>query len=80
MARPKAVVEEAPQGEIVNDRLKAFLKSNKEDHYNFEEEIYYKVSSGSLNFKVAIGINHHFFFKSSGFLSGSVIIVNLPGL
>jgi RecA/RadA recombinase len=55
MARPKAVVEEAPQGEIVNDRLKAFLKSNKEDHYNFEEEIYYKVSSGSLNLDFVMG-------------------------
>jgi RecA/RadA recombinase len=55
MARPKSIVEEAPQGEIVNDRLKAFLKSNKEDHYNFEEEIYYKVSSGSLNLDFVMG-------------------------
>ena len=55
MARPKANVEEAPQGEIVNDRLKAFLKSNKDDHYNFEEEIYYKVSSGSLNLDFVMG-------------------------
>jgi RecA/RadA recombinase len=28
--------------------LDSFLKSNKNDHYNFEEEITYKVSSGSL--------------------------------
>lgn len=28
--------------------LDSFLKSNKSDHYNFEEEITYKVSSGSL--------------------------------
>jgi len=55
MARPKSIVEEAPQGEIVNDRLKAFLKSNKDDHYNFEEEIYYKVSSGSLNLDFVMG-------------------------
>lgn len=55
MARPKANIEETSQGEIVNDRLKAFLKSNKEDHYNFEEEIYYKVSSGSLNLDFVMG-------------------------
>jgi len=28
--------------------LDRFLKANKDDHYNFEEEIDYKVSSGSL--------------------------------
>jgi|688.fasta_scaffold07245_20 RecA/RadA recombinase len=28
--------------------LDSFLKSNKSDHYNFEDEITYKVSSGSL--------------------------------
>ena len=28
--------------------LKGFLKQNKEHHYNFEEEISYKISSGSL--------------------------------
>lgn len=29
-----------------------FLKSNKEDHYNFEETVNYKVSTGSLNMDV----------------------------
>lgn len=29
--------------------LNSFLKTNKEDHYNFEETINYKVSTGSLN-------------------------------
>lgn len=35
--------------------LKNFLKANKEDHYNFEEEIDYKVSSGSLQFDLHLG-------------------------
>ena len=33
----------------INQTLKSFLKENKEHHYNYEEEIDYKVSSGSLN-------------------------------
>ena len=33
-----------------NETLESFLKENKEHHYNFEEEITYKVSSGSLKF------------------------------
>jgi len=32
-----------------------FLKANKEDHYNFEEEIDYKISSGSLQFDLHLG-------------------------
>jgi RecA/RadA recombinase len=32
------------------DQLKSFLKTNKESHYNFEDSIEYKVSSGSLLF------------------------------
>jgi RecA/RadA recombinase len=56
MARPKANIEEAHnQDEGINDRLKAFLKSNKDDHYNFEEEVHYKVSSGSLNLDFVMG-------------------------
>jgi RecA/RadA recombinase len=35
--------------------LSNFLKANKEDHYNFEEEIDYKVSSGSLQFDLQLG-------------------------
>ena len=35
--------------------LDRFLKANKEDHYNFEEEIDYKVSSGSLQFDLQLG-------------------------
>ena len=37
------------------NRLLSFLKENKEDHYNFEEEVYYKVSTGSLNLDIATG-------------------------
>ena len=56
MARPKANIEETHnQDEGINDRLKAFLKSNKDDHYNFEEEVHYKVSSGSLNLDFVMG-------------------------
>lgn len=32
------------------EQLKSFLKQNKESHYNFEETIDYRVSSGSLIF------------------------------
>ncbi len=32
----------------VNDKLSNFLKTNQENHYNFEEDIDYKVSYGSL--------------------------------
>ena len=30
------------------DSLKSFLKQNQDHHYNFEEEVNYKVSCGSL--------------------------------
>ena len=32
-----------------SDVLSSFLKNNKEDHYNFEDDTDYKVSSGSLS-------------------------------
>ena len=37
------------------DILNNFLKANKNDHYNFEEEENYKVSSGSLQFDLQLG-------------------------
>jgi RecA/RadA recombinase len=37
-----------------NTMLKGFLKETKDDHYNFEEEINYKVSSGSLQFDLQL--------------------------
>lgn len=42
-------------GPSSKSRLLSFLKENKNDHYNFEEEIYYKVSTGSLNLDIATG-------------------------
>ena len=32
----------------VNETLKSFLKENEEHHYNYEDDIDYKISSGSL--------------------------------
>ena len=37
------------------DILNHFLKANKDDHYNFEEEENYIVSSGSLQFDLQLG-------------------------
>jgi RecA/RadA recombinase len=38
-----------------NDVLNSFLKQNSTDHYNFEESIDYKVSSGSLQLDLQLG-------------------------
>ena len=38
-----------------NEMLKSFLKENKDHHYNYEDEIDYKVSSGSLNVDFELG-------------------------
>jgi len=35
--------------------LSSFLKNNKEDHYNFEDDFDYKVSSGSLQLDIQLG-------------------------
>ena len=32
-----------------SEQLSSFLKTHKEDHFNYEEAIEYKVSSGSLH-------------------------------
>lgn len=37
------------------DVLSSFLKNNKDDHYNFEEDNDYKVSSGSLQLDIQLG-------------------------
>ncbi len=44
-------------GETVSskDVLSSFLKNNKEDHYNFEQDNDYKVSSGSLQLDIHLG-------------------------
>jgi RecA/RadA recombinase len=47
----EAVTEESNSDILTSQQqLKSFLKRNKESHYNFEESIDYKVSSGSLLF------------------------------
>jgi len=53
--KPKEEVVETSNLPSAKTRLSAFLKQNKDDHYNFEEEIYYKVSTGSLNLDIATG-------------------------
>lgn len=43
--------KEKKEGEVVNESkavLSNLLKTNKEDHYNFEDTIYYKVPSSSM--------------------------------
>jgi len=48
--------EEKPLKETVTSQgvLGSFLKANKSDHYNFEDEVTYKVSSGSLQFDLQL--------------------------
>lgn len=50
--KPKEETQQS-SGPSASDRLLSFLKDNKEDHYNFEDEVYYKVSTGSLNLDIA---------------------------
>ena len=38
-----------------NEILSNFLKANKEDHYNFEDDFSYKVSSGSIQLDIHLG-------------------------
>lgn len=49
--------KEEPKEEIMSSQklLGDFLKANKEDHYNFEEAVNYKVSTGSLNLDMQTG-------------------------
>ena len=35
--------------------LENYLKANKEDHFNYEKQNDYKVSSGSLQFDMCLG-------------------------
>ena len=48
-------VKEAKEPISSQNVLGSFLKTNKEDHYNFEDEIDYKVSSGSLQLDLQLG-------------------------
>ena len=51
----KAKEEQKEDGISSKSILGDFLKSNKEDHYNFEESVNYKVSTGSLNLDMQTG-------------------------
>lgn len=56
MARPKKQDQVVEQKESnVNNVLDNFLKANKDSHYNFEEEIFYRISSGSLLMDFELG-------------------------
>ena len=46
MARPKKI--DASKTLTPNELMSSFLKNNEKDHYNFEEDHDYKISSGSL--------------------------------
>jgi RecA/RadA recombinase len=51
----KTKEEQKEDGISSKSILGNFLKSNKEDHYNFEESVNYKVSTGSLNLDMQTG-------------------------
>lgn len=52
--KPKDQIEpEVISGPSSKSLLSSFLKDNKDEHYNFEEEVTYKVSTGSLNLDIA---------------------------
>ena len=57
MAKVKKTDEKEEKEKILTsqDQLKMFLNQNKEDHYNFEETIDYKISSGSLKADYILG-------------------------
>jgi len=38
-----------------SEQLSSFLKTHKEDHYNYEETVEYKVSTGSLTLDIETG-------------------------
>jgi RecA/RadA recombinase len=49
--------DEKKEKEVITPQKQAlaFLKANKDDHYNFEESNYYKVPSSSLNLNLELG-------------------------
>ena len=53
MARKKKT--ETTTGISPEDQIQAYLEQNKGDHYNFEEERNYVVSSGSLLMDIEMG-------------------------
>jgi len=55
MAKQKEAVEEVNEDLSPESQLAGFLKANKTDHYNFEEDSFYKISSGSLALDIEMG-------------------------
>lgn len=55
MRKTKETKEPEENKNSSSDVLQSFLKQNSEDHYNFEETIDYKVSSGSLQLDTQLG-------------------------
>lgn len=55
MRKTKEIKEPEEKKNTSSDVLSSFLKDNSEDHYNFEETIDYKVSSGSLQLDTQLG-------------------------
>lgn len=57
MAKTPKIIEEKPQGVTASNRLNAILneKGNREDHFNFEESVTWKISTGSLLLDAAVG-------------------------
>lgn len=52
--KPKDNEEESSKTITANDQLNNLLKQNKEDHFNFEDRINWKISTGSLLLDVAV--------------------------
>ena len=53
--KPKTETEEVAAGYNSQDVLKSLLKEHKEDHFNFEESVFYRVSTGSLKLDIVTG-------------------------
>lgn len=53
----KKIKEEEQKNDDISSKnvLGSFLKNKKDDHYNFEDSVTYKVSTGSLNFDLQTG-------------------------
>lgn len=52
----KAKTEKEKKDQItVSDEIEAYLKSHKSEHLNFEKEVFYRVSTGSLLLDIEIG-------------------------
>ena len=74
MAKAKADTKDDKknEGSTPESILMSELNSNKADHLNFEEEVYYKVSTGSLSMDIETGggVNPGVFVVSGPFESG----------